>query len=97
MVNKMTRKSLLLSTACCKRCVQTLFVNMYLADEKAYYYLYIMCEKKGLFHFVLCSFFVPLASPKVLTFDNKNENRAFHFVLCSLNRTFAPKLKVKSK
>jgi hypothetical protein len=56
-----------------------------------------MCEKKELFHFVLCSFFVPLASPKVLTFDNKNENRAFHFVLCSLNRTFAPKLKVKSK
>ncbi len=87
MVNKMTRKSLLLSTACCKRCVQTLFVNMYLADEKASYYLYIMCEKKGfsfcIVLFVLCSFFVPLASPKVLTFDNKNENRAFHFVLCS--------------
>ncbi len=31
-----------------------LFVNMYLADEKASYYLYIMCEKKELFHFELC-------------------------------------------
>ena len=56
-----------------------------------------MCEKIGLFILNCAFIIVPLASPKVLTFDNKNENRAFHFVLCSLNRTFAPKLKVKSK
>ena len=30
---------------------------------------------------------VPLAPPKLLTFDNKNEKNTFHFVLCSLNRT----------
>ena len=30
-----------------------------------------------------------LASPKVLSFDNKSKNDYFSFVLCSLNRTFA--------
>ena len=30
-----------------------------------------------------------LASPKVLSFDNKSKNYYFSFVLCSLNRTFA--------
>ena len=34
-------------------------------------------------------FFVPLASPKVLSFDNKKEKRFFLFVLFSLIRTFA--------
>ena len=34
---------------------------------------------------------VTLASPKVLSLDNKNEKSDFHFVLCSLNRTFALK------
>ena len=33
--------------------------------------------------------FVPLASPKVLSFDNKKEKRVFLFVLFSLIRTFA--------
>ena len=32
-----------------------------------------------------------LATPKVLSLDNKNEKSDFHFVLCSLNRTFALK------
>ena len=34
--------------------------------------------------------FVPLASPKALSLDNKNEKKVFHFVLFSLIRTFAP-------
>ena len=40
-----------------------------------------------IFHFSL--FFVPLAAPKVLSFDNKSKNFRFSFVLCSLIRTFA--------
>ena len=49
------------------------------------------------FHFSLellyCAhLIVPLAMPKVLSFDNKNKKCPFYFVLCSLNRTFAPQL-----
>ena len=43
---------------------------------------------KKLFFILYCAhLIVPLASPKVLAFDNKNEKAVFHFVLCSLNRT----------
>ena len=48
----------------------------------------------SLFHsFILyyAHLIVTLASPKVLSLDNKNEKSDFHFVLCSLNRTFALK------
>ena len=37
-----------------------------------------------------------LASPKVLSFDNKSKNYYFSFVLCSLNRTFAAEYKTEN-
>ena len=37
-----------------------------------------------------------LASPKVLSFDNKSKNYYFFFVLCSLNRTFAAEYKTEN-
>ena len=40
-------------------------------------------RKRGFFILNCAFIIVPLASPKVLTFDNKIENRAFHFELCS--------------
>ena len=45
--------------------------------------------KKSCFFILYCAhLIVPLATPKVLAFDNKNEKKLFfHFVLCSLNRT----------
>ena len=43
---------------------------------------------------LLPKIFVPLTLSKVLTFDNKSEKRLFPFVLCSLNRTFALKIKL---
>ena len=35
------------------------------------------------------TFFVPLATPKSLSFDNISKKLGFYFVLCSHNRNFA--------
>ena len=50
----------------------------------------IKIKKTSPFILYCAHFFVPLAPPKVLAFDNKNKKTAcFYFVLCSLFRTFA--------
>ena len=41
---------------------------------------------------VIACAFVTKWRKNVLTFDNKNKKVVFYFVLCSLNRTFVPKI-----
>ena len=45
--------------------------------------------KTSVFSLFCAHLSVPLAAPKVLSFDKKSKNFRFFFVLCSLIRTFA--------
>ena len=60
--------------------------------NKTNFILYCVRLSLPLTDVVIACAFVTKWRKNVLTFDNKNKKVVFYFVLCSLNRTFVPKI-----